>query len=146
MNGTGRVVSVADGRAQVSVTASESCTGCSVRNQCHSATGNSKTITALNHADALPGDTVVFEVDSSRVVFSAVLVWIMPLVFMVAGYLIAERIAGGMIPIIAAFVCFGIAFLLIKLIDRAVSGGTSFYPVITSIIDNPPVDGNSCHI
>jgi len=145
MNGTGRVVSVEKGKAQISMTASESCSGCSIQHQCHSASSNSRTVTTLNALGARPGDTVVFEVDSSRVVISAVLVWIMPLLLMIAGYLAAERFVGGILPIIAAFACFGVSFLIIKIIDRAVSGETSFYPVITSIIDNPPPTESSCH-
>jgi sigma-E factor negative regulatory protein RseC len=145
MNGTGRVVSIDNGKAQISMTASESCAGCAIRNQCHSASSNTRTVTVVNAMNARPGDTVVFEVDPSRVVMSAVLVLIMPLILMIAGYLVAEQFADGIIPIIAAFVCFGISFLLIKIIDRAVSDKTSFYPVITEIIDNPPVGDSSCH-
>jgi positive regulator of sigma E activity len=69
----------------------------------------------------------------------------MPLIVMIAGYFVAERVASGIIPIIAAFACFGVSFLLIWLADRTISRGTSFYPVITGIIDNSATGESSCH-
>ena len=72
--------------------------------------------------------------DLPEVEKSATLIWILPLISMIIGYIVGERFADGFWPIGAAFVFLVLAFAFLKVLDKAISGGRTFYPVITRII------------
>ena len=99
---------------------------------------------SLAAAFARPGDAIVFEADSKRVVFSAILMWLMPILAMIVGYFAGELIGEGVVPIIAAFVFLGLSLFALKLIDTAVAGGSAFYPIITGVIDNQDAASFHC--
>jgi positive regulator of sigma E activity len=80
---------------------------------------------------------VVFEAEPSKVLFSAALIWILPLVAMFIGYLVADRYAKGFWPILSGFVFLFFSYGFLKLIDKKISGGKTFYPEITEIIQCP---------
>lgn len=131
MEGTGIITSVRGARAKLRISTGAECAGCAAKSHCHGAEPRQREITVINTYGAQVGDHVVFEARPSRVALSALLVWILPILSMIVGYLIAERLAGGFIPILMAFVFLAVAFAVLKVIDNAVSGGTSFYPAVT---------------
>jgi len=142
MRGRGTVVSVAGSRARVLAGLSSACGGCGGRSQCISAKQTDREITVLNDYGAAVGDRVVFEADAGKVVLSSVLLWVLPIFAMIAGYLAGQRFGGGFIPVAAAFLFLGLSFFLLQAVDRAVSGGRTFYPRIISILD-PADDGSA---
>ena len=135
MDGKGTVVSVKGNRACVRVSGEAVCEGCAGKTQCYSHRQKDREITVVNDYGAVVDDQVVFTSDAGKVVLSAVLIWVVPLLAMIIGYLAGERLGGGIIPIAAAFLFMGLTFVLLKFLDQAVSGGRSFYPRITSVID-----------
>ena len=131
----GTVTAINDNKAKVKVSVVSECMGCQSRNHCHSGTSGGKNITVINDYGAKISDTVVFESDTGKVILSAALIWILPLISMVVGYLIGERIAGGIWAIIAAFAFLVVSFAFLKVLDNVISGGRTFYPRITKIIN-----------
>jgi hypothetical protein len=60
--------------------------------------------------------------------------------------LTAERFSKGILPIISAFLFLFLSYGLLKLIDNKISGGKTFYPVITEIIDCPEKENKNSSV
>ncbi|MBT4483909.1 MAG: SoxR reducing system RseC family protein [Candidatus Latescibacteria bacterium] len=135
MKGKGVVVSLDGSRAKVKVTLDDECTGCLSKDHCHVSTISDREIVVINDYGAHVSDRVIFESDAGKVILSAVLIWILPLLSMFVGYVIASRFSSGFLPIGAALLFLAGSFLILKLIDNAVTGGKAFYPRISKIID-----------
>lgn len=142
MNGRGIVVSVHGYKASVQVTGEAGCAGCAGKNTCYSAGNQGREITVINDFGAAVSDRVIFEADPGKVILSSILIWIVPIAAMIAGYLAGSRFGGGIIPIAAGFLFMGLTYFFLRLLDRAISGGRSFYPQITEIL-YPPEDAES---
>ena len=138
----GTVISVNGTKAQISLTTASECIGCSSKNHCHSGTTGSRKITVINECSAGVSDHVIFEADTGKVIISAALMWILPLISMIIGYIVGERFAAGFWPIGTAFIFLILAFTLLKLFDKAISGGKIFYPRITKIIHSSKFENN----
>ncbi len=81
---------LADGTAQVLRVRESACSG-----DCHQCSGcgasqQKMLLTAHNPIGAKPGDQVVIEAESAYVLKAAVLLYILPVVLFIAGYLIGE--------------------------------------------------------
>jgi sigma-E factor negative regulatory protein RseC len=139
VNGKGIVTALRGDKALVRVTADSGggCASCAARSQCHSG-GNSggREITVLNDYGAEIADRVEFEADPGKVILSAALIWMLPILAMFIGYLAGTRLGGGFIPIAAALLFLAGSYLVLRLIDRAVSGGRAFYPRIVAVLDD----------
>jgi len=130
----GAVISVDGMKAKVKVTTTSECMGCSSKSHCHSGFAGSREITVVNECGAKVSDNIIFETSPGKFVLSATLIWILPLIAMILGYIVGERFADGFWPIGAAFVFLVLAFAFLKVLDKAISGGKTFYPVISRVI------------
>ena len=130
----GIVLSVDGIKSKVRITTAPECTGCPSKSHCHSGDTSSREITVINECGAEISDQVVFESDTGKVIFSAVLIWVMPLLSMFVGYIVGTKFAGGFLPIVTAFVFLILAFIFLKFLDNTISGGKTFYPRITKIL------------
>ena len=138
MRNQGVIVSIDGNKSKVRITTeSPECMGCVSKSHCNFSDTKSKEITVINDYGAKISDQVVFESEPSKVLFSAVLIWILPLFAMFIGYLVADRYAKGVWPILSAFVFLFFSFGLLKLVDNIISGGSTFYPKITEIVHCP---------
>ena len=126
-----RVISAsADGRrATVKVSRSSMCEGCEKIGGCGKgcslsgivASENAKTMTAdaVNEIGAETGMLVEVESASSRVLGSAALVFLLPLLICAGGYALGKRLFGtDQAGVLAAIAGFALTFLLIALVDR----------------------------
>ena len=134
MQGRGVVTAVYDNRARVRIDSNSECDGCSARGCCSSRGPENREITVTNGIGAQVSDIVRFEAEPAKVLFSALLIWILPIAAMIVGYVVTDRFAGGGWPIAAAFGFLVIAFAVLKAIDKVISGGTTFYPHISRIL------------
>ena len=134
MQGKGIVIAVFDNRARVRMDSSGECEGCGARGCCSSRGPENREITVTNGVGAQVSDIVRFEAEPAKVLFSALMIWILPLAAMIVGYVVTDRFAGGAWPILAAFIFLILAFTALKTIDRVVAGGTAFYPHISRIM------------
>ena len=134
MTGQGVIISLKGNKAVVKVTSGYECTGCSNRSTCHTNTQTSREITVLNEFGAQVSDKVIFEAEPGKVIFSATLIWIVPIISMIIGYLVGEQFGNGFVPVAAAFLFLGLTFVLLKILDNLISGGKLFYPHITAVV------------
>jgi len=128
------VISVNGTKTTVGITVASECMGCPSKSYCNPDAAVSREITVINEYGAEVSDHVIFEVDSGKVIVSAALMWILPLISMIIGYIVGDRFAAGFWPIVMSFIFLVLAFTLLKLLDKAISGGKTFYPRITKII------------
>ncbi|MFC1541980.1 SoxR reducing system RseC family protein [Candidatus Latescibacterota bacterium] len=130
----GKVISTDGTKARIKVATVAECAGCASKSHCHTGGNTSRELTVINECGAKVDDDIIFEVTPVKFILSAVLIWILPLLSMVVGYMVAERFASGIWPIAAAFAFLVVAFGFLKIIDNTISGGKTFYPVITKIV------------
>ena len=107
----GIVISVDGMKSKVRITTAPECTGCPSNSHCHFGDTSSREITVINECGAEISDQVVFESDTGKVIFSAALIWIVPLLSMFVGYFAGTKFAGGFWPIASAFVFLILAFI-----------------------------------
>ena len=138
----GTVISVDGAKAKVTVTTTSECMGCSSKSHCHSGLTGSREITVINECGAKVSDNIIFETTAGKFIVSAALIWILPLISMIIGYIVGERFADGFWPIGAAFVFLVLAFAFLKVLDKAISGGRTFYPVIMRVIYSSGKENN----
>ncbi len=118
------------------------CKNCASMESCHIGSDNrTMSVEAQNNLGAQVGDSVKIQTSSKHFLQSSFLLYILPLVGLVAGALLGkglgERFAGGMDPdLLSALMGTGFlvgAFLLIKIASRAIPKD-SYMPRITEII------------
>jgi len=137
MKGKGVIVSVEGDRARVRVSSGSECMGCPSRSHCHGGGSGPREITAINDCGAKVSDTVIFEAEAGKMILSSALIWILPLVSMFVGYYVASRFAGGLWPIGAAFLFLALSYGVLRILDTLLTGGKSFYPRVSEILDSP---------
>lgn len=90
-------------------------------------------IKATNAAGASPGDTVDVEVESRGALQAAFLIYGLPILGGLAGFALGSLAAGRVYGIAGAILGFLLAFPIIHLLDRGLSGDTRFRPEIVGI-------------
>jgi sigma-E factor negative regulatory protein RseC len=136
MTGYGIIESIKGNKARVKVTSQSECAVCSGKDSCMSNTYTDRQITVLNELGAVISDKVVFEAEPGKVVFSAVLIWVLPVLAMIVGYMVGKQFGGGFLPVGAAFVFLGLTYLFLKILDNVISGGKTFYPRVIAVVDS----------
>ena len=134
MTGQGIITSIDGNKARVRVASPAECTGCSSIGHCSAVGSGVREIVAINECGAQVSDHVEYESDSGKVIVSAVLIWIVPILSMIVGYEVMKRFSTGFLPIAAAFLFLGLAFVALKFIDERISGGRTFYPRINRVL------------
>ncbi len=133
MREIGVVESVSGNMAVVSVKRStacgEACATCLA--QC-SVRGNK--VSVGNKIGAMPGDLVAIEMSTSRVLKSAFMVYILPLLMLFLGYFAAEyKTDNEVTALISGLAAFGITFVFLLIWDKI--NRDKFITTITEIIE-----------
>lgn len=116
-----------DGMAEVVRIRESACSG-----DCHKCSGcgaakQTVLFTAHNPIGAQPGDSVVVESDTAAVLKGAALLYVLPLVTFLAGYILGENLWGrGILVSILGFV---LGMLPIKLYDRHLAKKETVYTI-----------------
>ena len=124
MKQTGTVIEVKGNIARVECDKRSACDMC--ENAAHCVEKCKKVYaTALNEAGAKPGDYVEIETETNRVLFNAVLVFILPIILAVAVYFAANAFLGEGVSVLLTFIVLvfsliGFSFIL----NRASKGKT----------------------
>lgn len=117
----------ADGTAEVIRIRESACSG-----DCHKCAGcgaaqQTMLFTAQNPIGARPGDMVVVESDTATVLKGAMLLYVLPLVTFLAGYIVGENLWGK--GILVSIICFLLGLAPIKLYDRHLARRGTTYTI-----------------
>ncbi len=139
----GTVVRVEEERVLVELSAQGMCASCSAREGCVSLSdGRKRQIFLQNTLNAAMGDMVEFRVEERAVILSSLLLYLMPVLFLVAGVILGYRYYGligmdqDLASGLAGIIFLVLAFLLIRLLNYFVSGGSSLQPRMERIISS----------
>ena len=91
-------------------------------------------VEVVNEVNAQEGQKVNLELEKQNLVFSALLVYLLPLLSIILGYIIGDYILSfpnEISGILGALVCLVVSVLLIKIVSSKIN----FEPRITSIVD-----------
>ena len=130
---------ISHGLAEVALKKNDACAKCGV---CHEMGEGMVGIEAANELGAKPGDIVELEVQSEEIIKGSMVLFLMPIFFLVAGYLIgsaivrsfgfgiAEETAGIVLGITALI----ISFLFVNWYDKSIREKSSLRARIVKIV------------
>ena len=150
---TGIVIRTLEGnRADVVANKQGGCGSCSSAHSCHTSTAARKmTTTAINPVGAEPGDMVVIDVSTGRLLKGLALIYLLPVVGLLGGVIIGANATAvvSMTETGSALLFGGIGLALglglVVSVSRLLSAGDAFTPVISRIVRKgaaQPVTGN----
>ncbi|MDL2269697.1 SoxR reducing system RseC family protein [Desulfosarcina sp. OttesenSCG-928-A07] len=134
------------GTARVRTVRSSACESCSSKDSCRMGEGGMEMeVEAINTAHAKPGDRVLLRIKTGSFVKAAFLLYLFPVLCMVAGAFLGQHIAGikgsdpSVMAAIMAFSAFGVAFFIIRMMDRLLAHNTNYKPEIIKIRWSEPL-------
>ncbi|MBW7996686.1 MAG: SoxR reducing system RseC family protein [Candidatus Glassbacteria bacterium] len=141
----GKVIGSEGGMAQVEVSRSAMCDGCHQEGACHVTlleSGQNTIALVRNPLDAKPGDRVEIAVDEEVVIRGSVVLYILPLAFMLGAILLAlglkERLGLGLgddtLALLSALGGLALSLPVIRLWSGRSKYLTANIPVITEIL------------
>ncbi|MCR4398716.1 MAG: SoxR reducing system RseC family protein [Firmicutes bacterium] len=135
MREKGRVLRVEDGYAVVRMVRSKACSACGVCSNL-SPGSDEMEIRALNVAGARPGEVAEVEVRTRGVLLAAFMLYGLPIAAGVLGY-VGGSLAGRPYGIGGALAAFGLAFPVIRAVDKRLEGRPGFTPEIVGVDRTP---------
>lgn len=140
----GIVVRVDEGNTVwVEATRSRSCEGCSSRGACHVGMADTMEAHAINEAGARVGDRVLMEIPHQSFITVSLLIYIFPIVALVAGAFTGQYLAGSLtLDAQAAAALVGFGFFLVSVVVVVITGriaGKSkrYLPKVIRIMESP---------
>jgi len=147
----GTVIAIHGDHASVEASRRGICDGCSDHSSCTaegvSTTGASEAVTARNPIHARPGDHVEFELPGHTELKISFVVWVVPLIGLVAGAVMGANfhhlvpIGRDAATLIGLLLGAGLAFGVVMAIDRRARGDDNLVPEIVKVL--PP---DSCSL
>ncbi|PXV63240.1 SoxR reducing system RseC family protein [Halanaerobium congolense] len=96
-----------------------------------------------NEIGAVKGEQVKLEMEKKNLVFASLIIYIIPIINMIAGYFLGDWMAtkanilsGEGFGILSSILFLEFSFIIIRLIDTKFKNNKNFEPVITQIIRN----------
>jgi len=140
VNEQGIIEEVSGQKALVRIKKSSACGTCESRGDCEVASGKSMVVEVVNDLGGGEGDHVELSVPSGAFLKLSLLVYILPVVALIAG-----AFAGGMCApflhmtptltsVIGGFLVMGITFYALKRFDRSLRARSEFRPRMTRIL------------
>lgn len=133
------------GKAWVRTTRSSACESCSSRDACQGeGSGQEMEVEAINTADARVGDHIVLNIKTTSLLKATFLLYVFPILAMLAGAIIGQRIAEGRgsdpsaMAALFAFGFFGLSFVVIRITGRRLAKDNSYKPEIIKIRNFQP--------
>jgi len=119
---SGFVTEVSEGFVTVELQRGGGCTSCAMRGFCFSK--SSPAVFRLqNDLELKVGDRVELEVSASGRVLASTLIFVLPVLFLIIGFLIASIWFNELISILFAFIAMALSFLIIRLCDQRWGNG-----------------------
>jgi sigma-E factor negative regulatory protein RseC len=139
---TGRVESVAQGKATILVQRSSACKSCGARGICLTLGSMERTVEVLDPLGVTVGDEVQIGIPPGPVVWASVVVYVFPVASMLAGALLGMHLApegrGDEAAALGCFGALGASLALVWLYDRTQRGNDDRIPSIVRIVGAGP--------
>jgi len=143
MEEIGVVTEVRNGEVQIEIDPSNMCGACAMKEACQLGNDSVKRhLWARNLAGAQIGDLVQIKLEEGKAVFSAFMIFIVPLIALAVGYLLARPFGEGW-GVFGAFAGIGFGLLLVRLIDKYFGRKHNFQPFVIRVLEHcplPPTD------
>ena len=116
------------------------CEGCASKGACQAGSENKMEARAVNSAGADIGDKVVMEVSQSSMVKVSLLLYLVPVVFLIFGAFAGERLSVGMtmdpqaVSALCGFGALFIAVVIVVVVGRRAARDERYIPKVTRII------------
>jgi sigma-E factor negative regulatory protein RseC len=141
MEQVGLVVEVKDDKAVVAVQRHDVCAKCGGCGAAVSGSGETH-LEALNKVNAAVGQTVMISSDTAQVLKASFMVYMVPLLFLLAGLYIGQQLDGilgyvARLDIILGITLLLISYLLVRIYDRKLSRRRILATVIEILHDEP---------
>jgi sigma-E factor negative regulatory protein RseC len=137
------IVTRADGAlAEVKTVKTEACASCSAKGFCHDS-GREMTVSVLNSVNARPGDRVRLEIATGAFVKVMFLLYIVPVLALLAGALIGLAVGGDEAAAVGALIGFVLAVALVRSKGRKMGAMAAYQPRIVRVIQRGPRSGDS---
>lgn len=127
--------------AWVKTTRSGACESCSARSSCHSLGGGEETeVEAINHARAQIGQKVVLSFDTSPLLKATFLLYMFPILTMMAGAFIGQQLAAdfhldpSFLAAVFGFSCFGLTLVFVRSKGNKLAKRDEYRPKIIRVI------------
>ncbi len=137
----GIVIKTIKNKAWIKTTRSGACKNCASRSSCNSANqGTEMEVEAYNEAGAKPGERVVFKIKSTPLLKASFLLYVFPILCMIAGAFIGQTIAPAFnsnpsaFAGIFGFLFFFLSFFIIRSKGAALAQQKEYKPKIIRII------------
>jgi len=137
-----RVIEKENGKSRVRIIRSSACSKCDEKcvlsEQSHEV--EEMDVLVNDPIGAEVGSMVELEMGSKPILFSAFMVYLLPLVAIIAGYFAGSSMLGFLAPgseaagIIGSVIGFFLSFLLLKLFDKKAGSKSYFHPKIRRVI------------
>ena len=139
----GIIIKVNETTAMVKTKQMTACESCAEKDTCHSTGGGGSgkimEVEAENTANAQLGDTVIVTFDSTRLFMLSFLLYVFPIIIMIIGALMGERVAQNFngdpstYSAIMGFAFFFAAMAVVKLMDKRARKTGQFRPEIIKV-------------
>ncbi|MCD6399733.1 SoxR reducing system RseC family protein [candidate division WOR-3 bacterium] len=131
----GKVTEIKNRIATVEIPQKTTCSGCLAKGICFPNAAGRNIIEAENILDAKKGDTVKVSVRTSISLKAGLLLFILPVVFFIAGFLLVQIFVNSELAGFGGGIVFLIgSFFFLKFLNNKISKGAGFKPIITQIL------------
>jgi sigma-E factor negative regulatory protein RseC len=136
--------------AWVKTTRSGACKSCSARSSCHSLGGGEETeVEALNHAGAQIGQKVVLSFDTSPLLKATFLLYLFPILTMMAGAFIGQQLATtfhldpSFLAAVFGFLFFGLTLVFVRSKGNKLAKRDEYRPKIIRVVGYAVVENDT---
>lgn len=131
----GKIVNIIDGKVIVQIESGEQCKLCGSAHACMTLTQTTRQIEIpYNNENVKIGDRVAIGFKPQTRLLSSFLVFLMPIIFLVAGYFVGDRLfQRENMAILFSFLGLAFSFLMLRFLNKFFSRSTNFNPMIESI-------------
>lgn len=144
VNEQGIVDKIVAQNAVIKIQRSSACAKCESKGACHTLSDKEILIEVANDLQAKAGDIVEISVPTSSLLKLSLLVYLLPIVALIAGsyaggaFAQYRHIHTALGSIFGGIIAMGITFYLLKLFDRAAVSKSEYRPKMTRILSNYP--------
>ncbi len=124
----------------VKTTKTSACESCAAKDSCHTLGGGKEMeVEVINTIGAKEGDEVVMSLETSSLIKASFLIYVFPILCMIAGAVIGQEIApnynlsAAVWSLVLGFLFFFLAFLIVRLMGNKLSEKEKYRPKIIRI-------------